>query len=150
MCCTTKTTPDSAEFGDFLASQKNLWEYWGFEPWQQGSFAGVARRQRFVKGGLLGPVAEYSAWEAIVWVPGTVEEREHLWHSCVPIPDTITQRFLFLLEAPWSRRRIRSFALGFRGFLEFYAYWPGAKSHPKARDLTGLVDLAHEHRPACS
>ena len=95
----------------------------------------------------MGPVAEYSAWEAIVWAPGTTEERENLWRSCVPLPDTITQRFLFLLENPWTKRRIRSFALGFRGFLEFYAYWPGADSHPKVRDLTGLVDLAQTHAP---
>ena len=143
MICATEITPAlPADLGEYLASRHEFWEYWGFEPWREGPFAGVSRRPRFVKGGLLGPVAEYRAWEAIVWAPGTAEDRETLWHSCTPVPETMTQRFLFLLGRPWPKRRMRSFALGFRGFLEFHAYWPNARTEPKIRDLTGLVDLA--------
>ncbi len=143
MICATTTLPaQAASLADTLASRHDFWEYWGFEPWQSGPFVGVSRKQRFVKDGILGPVAEYKAWEAIVWAPGTAEEREALWRRCAPLPETMTQRFLFLLDEPWTTRRIRSFALGFRGFLEFYAYWPAASVHPKARDLAGLIDLA--------
>jgi hypothetical protein len=66
------------------------------------------------------------------------------------MPDIISQRFLFLLESPWTERRIRSFTLGLRGYVEFYAYYPGSDFHPRAKDLTGLVDLGMNllHQPA--
>ena len=142
ICATDIPAAPDVNLGDTLASRHDFWEYWGFEPWTMGPFAGVSRKPRFVKGGILGPLAEYRAWEAIVWTPGTAEEREKLWNSCSPVPDTMTQRFLFLLEDPWPKRRMRSFTLGFRGFLEFHAYWPQCKTESRIRDLTGLVDLA--------
>lgn len=133
-----------------LASLHGFWNHWGFEPWSEAPFAGVCRVQRFVKNGFLGNIAEYKAWEAIVWKCGSAEERNGLWNNRLPMAEVLTQRFLFLLPEPWAERRIRSFLLGFRGYLEFFAYnpvllengCPACPGHPKARDLTGLVDLA--------
>lgn len=127
---------------DQLAPLHGFWEHWGFAPWSRPPFVGVSRVQRFVKGGLLGRVAEYRAWDGIAWMPGEEADREHLWRACRPMTDVMTQRYLFLLEEPWTERRIRSFAWGFLGYLEFYAYWPGKDGDAKARDLTGLIDLA--------
>jgi len=133
-----------------LGGLHDFWAHWGFEPWSESPFIGVSRRQRFVKSGLLGKVAEFYAWDGIVWVSATDEERAGLWYSRKAMPDIITQRFLFLLENPWAERRIRSFLLGFRGYVEFYAYYPGSNFHPRVKDLTGLVDLGMNllHQPA--
>ncbi|MDR0564093.1 MAG: hypothetical protein LBG78_04055 [Azoarcus sp.] len=127
-----------------LSVLHDFWSHWGFEPWVEPPFAGVVRRQRFVKSGLLGKVAEFAAWDCIVWSAGTEEDRARLWQNLAPLPDVMTQRFLFLLDSPWTERRIRSFAWGFRGYAEFYAYAPGTAGHPRAQDLTGLVDLGME------
>jgi len=133
-----------------LGELHDFWAHWGFESWSEPPFFGVSRRQRFVKSGLLGKVAEFSAWDGIVWTSATDEERVRLWRSRRPMPDIITQRFLFLLESPWTERRIRSFLLGIRGYVEFYAYYPGSDFHPRVKDLTGLVDLGMDliHRSA--
>lgn len=125
-----------------LACQKEFWGHWGFLPWSSPPFEGVARGQHFVKQGLLGPLAEYRAWEAIVWSCGGKADREALWRSLSHKSDVFTQRFLFLLEEPWTERRIRSFWFGLRGYAEFFAWRPGLAGHEKARDLTGLVELA--------
>ncbi len=119
-----------------------FWDHWGFAPWRHGAFEGVARTQRFVKDGFLGKIAEYHAWDCIVWRCGTAAEREALWSSLRPVPDVMTQRFLFLLEDPWPGRRIRSFWLGVRGFAEFFACRPELEADTEPRDLTGLVRLA--------
>lgn len=131
---------------EILSQKTAFWEHWGFEPWRFGRLAGVARRQHFVKDGFLGRIAEYGAWDHIIWETGSVEDREQLWHSLVPRPEVMTQRFLFLLPEPKPGRRIKSFWLGFRGYAEFYEYRPGAgpavgKGEIPA-DLSGLVDLA--------
>jgi len=141
-CTNTASLQCDTALGQRLAPLHDFWEYWGFVPWQQGPFVGVSRRQRFVKGGLLGTIAEYAGWEAIVWNVGTQEERDALWHAAKPLPDIMTQRYVFLVENPWAGRKIRSFSWGFRGYFEFYAYWPTFPAQAKARDLTGLVDLA--------
>jgi hypothetical protein len=133
---------DSDALATHLAALPDFWTHWGFIPWHDGPFAGVARTQRFIKGGLIGCVAEYHAWEAILWTPGSEEARQELWKKRSPMPEVITQRFLFLLPAPRPERRIRSFCFGLRGYLEFYAYYPGSTSHNRVQDLAGLVDLA--------
>lgn len=127
-----------------LAPLDRFWDHWGFEPWSLGPFTGVAREQRFVKDGFLGPIAEYRAWDCVVWDAGTEEDREDLWRAVRPLPEIMTQRFVFLLENPWMERRIRSFSLGFRGYVEFYAYRPdgaGGSGTPGVKDLTDLVDM---------
>jgi hypothetical protein len=124
-----------------LGGLHEFWEHWGFEPVRNPPFAGVRRKQQFIKSGLLGRLAEFNALDCILWSCGTAEDREDLWRTCTPVSEVMTQRFLFLLENPWLERRIRSFFWGFRGYLEFYAYWPGFESNVKVRDLSGLVDL---------
>lgn len=119
-----------------------FWAHWGFSPWESGPCRGVQRRQRFVKGGLLGSIAEYYAWDYIIWSPGSPDDRETLWRSLKPLPEVLTQRYLFLLDTPWTKRRIRSFCFGLRGFAEMYAYWPGVSPTEEPEDLTGLVHLA--------
>lgn len=134
------------ELKNFLAGQSGLWAHWGFEPWADGRLNGVARRQHFVKDGFIGRIAEYAAWDYIVWEPGAADDRERLWREARPRPQVMTQRFLFLTPEVWPKRRIKSFRLGFGGYLEFYAYWPGGEGEAKGpgepADLTGLVDLA--------
>ncbi len=130
--------------GDYLAQCDAFWDHWGFEPWEMGPLAGVSRRQRFIKDGFLGPIAEYHAWDCIVWQPGTGEDRKNLWDSMRPLEDDMTQRLLILLVNPRPARRIKSFALGFKGYVEFYAYWPspeGGTSAKEVKDLADLVDM---------
>ncbi|MDR1359393.1 MAG: hypothetical protein LBJ82_00280 [Deltaproteobacteria bacterium] len=124
-----------------LGRLQEFWEHWGFALWSYPPFAGVSRRQHFVKSGILGRIAEFKAMDYIVLDGGTEEDREDLWRNCRPLPDIMTQRFLFVLENPWPGRRIRSFVWGFKGYLEFYAYKPGGENIDKIQDLTGLIEL---------
>ena len=132
------------ELGNILEPLDEFWEHWGFEPWEMGPFTGVSRLQHFRKDGILGPIAEYQAWDCIVWEPGTEEEREHLWRTMRPLEDVMTQRFVFLVDNPWTTRRIKSFYAGLKGYVEFYAYFPtrdGGLGTTEVRDLTDLVDM---------
>ena len=134
-----------------LSSQHNFWAHWGFDPWRDGVLAGVARRQKFVKDGFLGRIAEYGAWDYIIWDSGRPEDRQALWDRLTPEPEIMTQRFLFVLPNPWPGRRIKSFWLGFKGYVEFFAYWPPVGPTDKKElppDLSGLVDLALRPKPA--
>ena len=124
-----------------LSQLSDFWRRFGFEPWDQPPFGGVQRRQRFVKGGILGKVAEFHALDHIVWTQVGAEDLAQLWRESKPAPEVMTQRYLFLREDAWPERRLRSFAFGLLGYLEFYAYWPGLESHAKVKDLSGLVDL---------
>lgn len=131
-------------FSQQLLSRQDLWSHWGFAPWAANGMAGVFRRQHFVKDGFLGRIAEYMALDYIVWDCGTAELRRSLWHSLKPLPEIMTQRFLFIMEEERPVRQVRSFCLGFRGYAEFFTYWPEKPSagNPAPPDLTGLVDLA--------
>lgn len=88
---------DAESLKSTLAADDEFWRHWGFEAWSQGPLAGVARRQRFVKDGILGPIAEYRAWDHILWEVGRLEDREDLWSTLRPRPELMTQRYLFLL-----------------------------------------------------
>jgi hypothetical protein len=125
-----------------LAAVPGFWEHWGFVPWAGSGLAGVSREQHFIKDGFLGRIAEYRAFDCIVWDVGSAEDRENLWRALVPLPEVMTQRFLFVRDDPSPRRRIRSFWGGLRGFAEFYSFWPGAEKENAPRDLSGLVLLA--------
>ena len=132
-----------ANYQDILAGQKDFWQYWGFEPWRKNNLAGVFRRQHFLKSGLLGTVAEFYAHDIIIWETGLIEDRKKLWQESAPLPELITQRFLFLAPTPpMPPRRLRSFCLGLKGFLEFFAYSPPQTHHKLINDLVDLVDLA--------
>ncbi len=126
-----------------LAAVSAFWAHWGFQPWRRENLAGVARRQHLVKDGFLGRIAEYGAWDYIVWEAGRAEDREALFRSLAPRPEIMTQRFLFVMPDPAPERRVKSFWLGFRGYAELYAYWPpGPAGRGAPPDLTGLVELA--------
>lgn len=135
---------NGAELIETLEARADLWAYWGFEPWRSGSLRGVFRRQHFVKDGFLGKIAEYGAWDYIVWRAGGEAERQTLWNTVRPVAEIMTQRFLFVLPEPWPGRRVKSFWLGFKGYVEFFAYWPlaGPAAKEVPPDLSGLVDLA--------
>ena len=144
MMCMEQIPYTAYQVGRILEPLCEFWEHWGFEPWEYGPFAGVARRQRFVKDGFLGKIAEYRAWDYIIWCSGKAEDRETLWESITPIPEILTQRFLFLLDEPWTKRRIKSFFLGFKGYAEFHAYRPlpgGGIGCGDVKDLTDLVEM---------
>ncbi|UQZ88906.1 hypothetical protein C4J81_06730 [Deltaproteobacteria bacterium Smac51] len=130
----------SEEISRKLSASPALWAHWGFEPWRDGALGGVFRPQHFVKDGFLGRIAEYGARDCIIWETGGESDRQRLWESIKPIPEVMTQRFLFILPEPWPKRRIKSFWLGFKGYLEFYAWWPEAETAAPP-DLTGLVKL---------
>lgn len=121
-----------------------LWEYWGFEPWAQGAMAGVRRVVTFVRPALLGEVARYYAIDTIIWTPASETAREILWTSTRPAADVMTQRFMFLLDRERPMFRIKSFALGLKGYKEFHSYWPGRKWDRRLKDLAPLVDKAIE------
>ena len=127
-----------------LAAVPDFWEHCGFVPWSRGCLAGVSREQHFIKDGFLGRIAEYRAFDCIIWEAGSEDEREALWRALAPLPEVMTQRFLFVRNDPVPRRRIRSFWGGLRGFAEFYSFWPGAEKGNAPRDLAGLILLALE------
>jgi hypothetical protein len=129
-----------------VGEQMEMWTYLGFEPWERqgtasdGAFMkGVARRITLVKSSLLGPVAKYYAWDYVVWSHRNAVE--YLLREWKPLPDVVTQRFL-LLGARSPRRKAKGFWMGFRGFLEIYAYTLGENYHPKVKDLIPPVDMA--------
>lgn len=133
-----------SDIGPMLEPLSEFWEHWGFEPWSRGGLVGVSRLQRFVKDGFLGCIAEYRAWDCLVWDAGGEEDRRELWRHVKPMPEVMTQRFVFLLEDPWPERRIRSFLFGLRGYVEFYGYnplSPGGAASVAAKDLTELVHM---------
>jgi hypothetical protein len=131
------------ETARLLASVDSFWAYWGFERWESAPFSGVVRRQRFVKDGILGPIAEYQALDYIVWVSGSQDDRETLWRTVRPRQDVMTQRFLFLVANPWSNRRIKSFFAGLKGYVEFYAYRPTGDGGLGTKDIADLTGLIH-------
>lgn len=139
------TIPQSPEaLGRVLAPLDDFWRHWGFAPWSAGPLTGVSRMQHFVKDGFLARIAEYRAWDYIVWNSGTAEDRETLWRAIRPLEDVMTQRFLFIVPEPWTKRRIRSFYAGLKGYVEFHAYLPtdsGGFGATEIKDLTGLVNM---------
>lgn len=139
------TIPTSLEdIGARLEALADFWEHWGFEPWELGPFTGVSRGQHFIKDGFLGRIAEYKAWDCIVWGSATEADRDNLWRTVRPMDDVMTQRFVFVLPDPWTTRRIKSFYAGLRGYVEFYAYFPtldGGAGTKEVKDLTTLVDM---------
>lgn len=126
-----------------LRQAEEMWRYLGFEPWEGLGMQGIARKITLVKDSLMGPVAKYYAWDYIVWEHQGKSDVERLFREWKGITDVVTQRFLMVgLEVP--RRRARGFLLGFKGFLELYAYLPGGDYHPKVKDLIPPINKALE------
>lgn len=89
----------------------------GFEPWVDKDMSGYYRRVTFKKSGLVGPVAEYFADDYIVISHCGVKSVQHLLQDVNGIADVVTQRFLMVDYAD-EGIRIKSFWLGFRGWLK--------------------------------
>lgn len=115
------------------------WAHWGFEPWTMQELQGVRRKVLMRKGGLLGDVARYVAWDYVLWRHRGASSAEEILRTAQPLPEVMTQRYVLVgdEEAPF---RLRSFWWGFRGFVEVLRYCPGGRGHRKFADLTGLVD----------
>jgi hypothetical protein len=125
-----------------LAESGEMWGYLGFEPWTHREMKGVARRITMVKGSLMLPIAKYYAWDYIVWRHRDNLDIDYVMREWKPVPDVVTQRFLFIGGPLSQKRRVKSFLLGLKGFLEIYFYTPGGGCHSKVRDLIPAVDMA--------
>ncbi|MDR1621246.1 MAG: hypothetical protein LBS00_02600 [Synergistaceae bacterium] len=133
-----------------LGESMEMWTYLGFEPWEYRGTAdagavfmkGVARKITLVKGGVIGVIAKYYVWDYIVWFhQNFADPAQYIFQAWKPLPDVMTQRFL-LVGTQTPRRKVKSFWLGFKGFLEIYSYIPGGNYHPKVKDLIPPVDMA--------
>ena len=125
-----------------LMSDPELWSYWGFTPWTSNGMNGVRRRVTFVKDGLLGEVCRYFADDCIVWRHSGEKEMRYVLDHGIPERDVMTQRFLFVVDPSVKFRKIRSFLLGFRGFIEVHSYSVHGSYDKRIRDLAQLVDKA--------
>lgn len=118
-----------------MDSDMEFWKYWGFEPWAFGSMRGVKRLVTFVKPALIGDIAKYYAEDTIIWQVAGDSEKEQLWGSVSPRDDFMTQRFLFIEDTEKPLRKIKSFMLGFKGYLEFHSYWPSFEDDGKVKPI---------------
>ena len=128
-----------------LEKVSDLWEYWGFSSWNRDGLRGVYRRVTFVKSALLGEVCRYYADDYILWNHGGREDRKRILKICRPQPDLMTQRYLFV-DAQESQEKgvVKSFSLGFRGFVEVHSFTPGGRFDKRVKDLAPLVEKALE------
>jgi hypothetical protein len=125
-----------------LMSDPELWSYWGFEPWASNAMKGVHRRVTIVKDGLLGEVCRYFADDCIVWIHAGEADMRHVLENGKPEVDLMTQRYLFVVGPAVVFRKIRSFYMGFRGYLEVHTYTVHGVYDKRIRDLAQLVDRA--------
>ncbi|EHM10310.1 hypothetical protein TheveDRAFT_1186 [Thermanaerovibrio velox DSM 12556] len=126
-----------------LRGGMRLFESLGFKPWGWRDFNGVRRRVAFVKGGLLGEVCRYYAFDHILWGEFSGGHAEDLIGSVRPMENVMTQRFLL-----WSglngdgKRRVRSFLFGLRGFAEVCLLGPGIEAPRGFEDLGAIAQAA--------
>ena len=128
-----------------LGLVSDLWEYWGFSPWNSDGMKGVCRRVTFVKSALIGEVCRYYADDYIIWSHHGKADRQRILTTCRPQPDLMTQRYLFVEGAESAEKcSIRSFLFGFRGYAEVHTFTPGGRFEKRVKDLAPLVDKALE------
>ncbi len=128
-----------------LGLVSDLWEYWGFSPWNSEGMKGVYRRVTLVKSALIGEVCRYYADDYIIWSHNGKADRQRILKACTPKPDLMTQRYLFVEGAESGEKcAIRSFLLGFRGYAEVHSFTPGGRFEKRIKDLAPLVDKALE------
>lgn len=128
-----------------LGKVPDLWEYWGFSPWNSDGMKGVYRRVTFVKNALIGEVCRYYADDYIIWGHNGKADRQRILKTCRPQPDLMTQRYLFVDGAESAGEcSIRSFLFGFRGYVEVHTFTPGGSFEKRIKDLAPLVDKALE------
>ncbi|MGI6782679.1 MAG: hypothetical protein ACOX5A_00515 [Aminivibrio sp.] len=128
-----------------LGQVRDLWEYWGFEPWASAGMKGVYRRVTFVKSGMIGEVCRYYADDYIIWSHNGRGDMRRTLENSRPQPELMTQRYLFVEGADSGEKgRVKSFWLGFRGYAEVHTFTPGGKIGKRVKDLAPLVDTALE------
>ncbi len=125
-----------------LSEASDIWDCWRFEPWTHGDMTGVYRRVTFIKAGLMGEVARYYADDYVVFAydESSVESVRKNWTYA---KDVMIHRFVFVSSLGFEKK-IKTFALGFRGYLETYRYVPMGEKYGKIMDLTPLIDKAWE------
>jgi hypothetical protein len=125
-----------------LADETDFWTYWGFEPWEHMGMKGVYRKVTFVKSSLMGEVARYYAYDYIVLTHRGKIDADVVYKNWKPEKDVMLHRFLFVEESATQKKRIRSFLMGFKGFMEIYHYSVNTDFDKKIKDLAPLVDKA--------
>lgn len=125
-----------------LGNAMDFWSYWGFEPWEYDGMKGVSRKVTFVKDSLMGVVAKYYAYDYIVWLHQGQIDADHVYKDWKPEKETMMHRFIFVEDNASDKKRIRSFLLGFKGYLEVYHYSINGTYDKKFKDLAPLVDKA--------
>jgi hypothetical protein len=127
-----------------LAGVPEFWAYWGFEAWEFGGMKGVSRKVTFVKDALIGEVARYYAYDYIVLVHNGKVDADLIYNTWKPKPEVMLHRFIFVEERAVEKKRIKSFLLGVKGYLEVHHYSLNGTYDKKIRDLAPLVDKAWE------
>ncbi|HCA40445.1 MAG TPA: hypothetical protein DEP01_02340 [Aminobacterium sp.] len=127
-----------------IGKASDLWTYWGFESWSFDHMQGVSRRVTFVKDSILGEIGRYYAYDFVIWIHNGCTDAEYIFANWEPLPDVMTQRFVFLEPFPSFDKKIKTFFWGFKGYLELYSYTPLAPWNSKIKDLAPLVNKAQE------
>ena len=112
----------------------------GFTPWTDNGLQGYYRRNTFKKDSMIGVVAEYYAEDYIVEQHSGVDSVEYILANYKAKPDVVKQRLL-LWQHPQEKVKVKSFALGFKGWLEVWGYQENCKPQKKFRDLLELLEL---------
>lgn len=128
----------------YLAQGGVYWNEWRFLPWQDGGAAGLYRRAEFIKAGIIGEVARYSADDYVIW-KYEEEDVERIFKKTRPQKGLMMQRFVFVRPEGKTESRTRSFMFGFSGFLEVFRYTPLTPGLKRIKDLTPLIDAAHTY-----
>lgn len=124
-----------------LADAFDMWKHLSFEPWSWDGMRGVSRVITLVKGGLMGKIATYYVWDYVVWEYRGMPDMEKVYSEWKPKTDVMSQRFLFVGNDVAPLRKIKSFWLGLRGYLEIYHYKHGGEFHPKIKDIIPPIDF---------
>ena len=128
----------------YLSKGGIYWNEWRFVPWRDGSAEGLYRRAEFIKAGVIGEVARYSADDYIVW-KYEEEDVHRIFKTVRSQKGVMMQRFVFVRPEGLTESKCRSFMLGFLGFIEIFRYSPLGKPLKQFKDLTPLIDAAHRY-----
>ena len=123
---------------DFEIQNKKRLLAVGFEAWGQDGLQGYYRRNTFKKDSMLGVVAEYYAEDYILEQHNGAATVEYILANYQAKPDVVKQRFL-LCDYQQEQIRTKSFAWGFKGWLEIWGYQAESKPKKKFNDLVELL-----------
>ena len=127
-----------------LGKMMDFWSHAGFEPWEHKGMEGVFRQVTFVKDSHMGVIAEYYAYDYIVWTHRGETDGDYILENWKPLKETMMQRFILLEDNATEKRKVRSFLFGFKGYLEVYHYSVKGTYDKKFRDLVPIIDKGME------